>query len=109
MASLTLDDYTIAWVCALPLEAAAARVMLDKTHSLPQNINDQNAYAAEPGDRNSSWPILRGDCFFKLGDLVFATDKSAVPCEGDDPVASHFLLMIGRHDRQQEFRVRSGC
>jgi hypothetical protein len=35
MASLTPDDYTIAWVCALPLEAAAARVMLDKIHTLP--------------------------------------------------------------------------
>ncbi|KAL2841134.1 hypothetical protein BJY01DRAFT_257138 [Aspergillus pseudoustus] len=44
MASPTPDDYTIAWVCALPLEAAAARVMLDKIHTLPQNISDQNAY-----------------------------------------------------------------
>ncbi|KAG2017095.1 hypothetical protein GB937_005692 [Aspergillus fischeri] len=25
MASLTPDDYTVAWICALPLEAAAAR------------------------------------------------------------------------------------
>ncbi|CEL09228.1 hypothetical protein ASPCAL12367 [Aspergillus calidoustus] len=44
MASLTPDDYTAAWVCALPLEAAAARVMLDKTHPSPQEINNQNAY-----------------------------------------------------------------
>ncbi|KAL3462770.1 hypothetical protein BJX64DRAFT_287980 [Aspergillus heterothallicus] len=44
MASLTPDDYTVAWVCALPLEAAAARVMLDKTHPQLENITDQNAY-----------------------------------------------------------------
>ncbi|KAL6229283.1 nucleoside phosphorylase domain-containing protein [Aspergillus navahoensis] len=44
MASLTPDDYTVAWVCALPFEAAAARVMLDKTHPPPQEISDQNAY-----------------------------------------------------------------
>jgi nucleoside phosphorylase len=44
MASLTPEDYTVAWVCALPLEAAAARVMLDKIHSPPQEISDQNAY-----------------------------------------------------------------
>ncbi|KAL4973826.1 nucleoside phosphorylase domain-containing protein [Aspergillus desertorum] len=38
-------DYTIAWICALPLEAAAARVMLDKVHdSLPQPSTDPNAY-----------------------------------------------------------------
>ncbi|KAL4786484.1 WD40-repeat-containing domain protein [Aspergillus varians] len=38
-------DYTIAWICALPLEAAAARVMLDKIHNpLPQPSNDSNAY-----------------------------------------------------------------
>ncbi|KAJ0422358.1 hypothetical protein BJY00DRAFT_311079 [Aspergillus carlsbadensis] len=44
MASLTPDDYTVAWVCALPLEAAAARVLLDKPHPPPQEISDQNAY-----------------------------------------------------------------
>jgi nucleoside phosphorylase len=45
MASLTPDDYTIAWICALPLEAAAARVMLDKIHNpLPQPSTDPNAY-----------------------------------------------------------------
>ncbi|KAL4981636.1 hypothetical protein BDW68DRAFT_196207 [Aspergillus falconensis] len=38
-------DYRIAWVCALPLEAAAARAMLDEVHPrLPQLTNDQNVY-----------------------------------------------------------------
>ncbi|RDW64365.1 uncharacterized protein DSM5745_09776 [Aspergillus mulundensis] len=38
-------DYTIAWICALPLEAAAARTMLDKTHpQLPQPPTDHNVY-----------------------------------------------------------------
>ncbi|GLA09572.1 hypothetical protein AnigIFM60653_011903 [Aspergillus niger] len=40
----TLDDYTIAWICALPLEAAAARAMLDQTHILPERASDPNAY-----------------------------------------------------------------
>jgi nucleoside phosphorylase len=44
MASPGLDDYTIAWVCALPLEAAAARAMLDRIHTPPQQISDANAY-----------------------------------------------------------------
>jgi nucleoside phosphorylase/tetratricopeptide (TPR) repeat protein len=45
MSSLTPDDYTIAWICALPLEAAAARAMLDKTHTPPRwSPTDPNAY-----------------------------------------------------------------
>ncbi|KAF7128382.1 hypothetical protein CNMCM5793_003112 [Aspergillus hiratsukae] len=43
--ALTHDDYTVAWICALPLEKAAASVMLDKTHNpLPQPSTDPNAY-----------------------------------------------------------------
>ncbi|GIC87262.1 5'-methylthioadenosine/S-adenosylhomocysteine nucleosidase family protein [Aspergillus udagawae] len=39
------DDYTIAWICALPLEAAAARAMLDGTDTPPQSSAiDPNAY-----------------------------------------------------------------
>ncbi|GKZ27992.1 hypothetical protein AbraCBS73388_008222, partial [Aspergillus brasiliensis] len=44
MTRLTVNDYTVAWICALPLEAAAARVMLDKTHVPPQRPNDSHAY-----------------------------------------------------------------
>jgi nucleoside phosphorylase len=39
------EDYTVAWICALPLEAAAAKVVLDKTHpQLSQSAGDDNAY-----------------------------------------------------------------
>ena len=45
MTSLSHDDYTIAWICALPLEMAAAKAMLDEIHSsLPQPRTDHNAY-----------------------------------------------------------------
>lgn len=45
MAPLTHGDYTIAWICALPVEVAAAQVMLDDIHqSLPKLIIDLNAY-----------------------------------------------------------------
>ncbi|KJK65660.1 hypothetical protein P875_00010100 [Aspergillus parasiticus SU-1] len=44
MTRLTVDDYTVAWICALPLEAAAARAMLDKTHGSPRRPHDSNAY-----------------------------------------------------------------
>ncbi len=38
-------DYTIAWICALSLELAASRAMLDEEHSLPPNhAGDDNTY-----------------------------------------------------------------
>lgn len=38
-------DYTVAWVCALPLEMAAAVAMLDERHhDLPMKRNDDNSY-----------------------------------------------------------------
>src|ERR1700684_591547 len=38
-------DYTVAWVCALPLEMAAAKAMLDEIYpDLPTSSNDQNTY-----------------------------------------------------------------
>ncbi|KAL2852554.1 nucleoside phosphorylase domain-containing protein [Aspergillus pseudodeflectus] len=42
---LSHGDYLMGWVCALPLEMAAASVMLDEVHqSLPQSPNDSNTY-----------------------------------------------------------------
>jgi hypothetical protein len=39
------EDYDVAWICALPLEMAAANFMLDETYGqLPQSTNDENTY-----------------------------------------------------------------
>lgn len=39
------DDYTVGWICDLPLEMAAAKALLDKTHpSLPNSLDDHNTY-----------------------------------------------------------------
>jgi len=39
------EEYTIGWICALPIEMAAARAMLDHRHKLlPQMANDSNSY-----------------------------------------------------------------
>lgn len=39
------EDYTVAWVCALPLEMAVAKAMLDETHpDLPTTARDNNNY-----------------------------------------------------------------
>ncbi|KAK6512577.1 hypothetical protein TWF481_001461 [Arthrobotrys musiformis] len=43
--TLRHDDYTIGWISALPLEMAAATMMLDEVHNkLPQQPSDQNSY-----------------------------------------------------------------
>lgn len=42
---LTHDDYTVAWICALPIEKTAARNMLDELHvPPPQPQHDKNIY-----------------------------------------------------------------
>jgi nucleoside phosphorylase len=42
---MTHEDYTVAWICALPLEAAASKAILDKIHpQLSQSTGDDNAY-----------------------------------------------------------------
>ncbi|PGH35704.1 hypothetical protein GX50_01417 [[Emmonsia] crescens] len=41
------DDYTVGWICALPLEMAAAKAMLDHVHAdlrADPSMNDTNAY-----------------------------------------------------------------
>lgn len=39
------EDYRVAWICALPLEATAAQAVLEKTHSRPpQPVADDNNY-----------------------------------------------------------------
>ncbi|KAH6717482.1 hypothetical protein BKA61DRAFT_323396 [Leptodontidium sp. MPI-SDFR-AT-0119] len=43
--SLTHEDYTVAWLCALPIEKVAARNMLDELHATPpQPEHDKNIY-----------------------------------------------------------------
>lgn len=42
---LSHDDYRVGWICALPIEMAAAQAMLDKHHEcLPNRPNDNNTY-----------------------------------------------------------------
>lgn len=42
---LAHEDYIVGWICALPIELAAAEAMLDIKHeSLPREANDGNTY-----------------------------------------------------------------
>jgi nucleoside phosphorylase len=46
MAPLRNQEYTVGWICALPIELAAARAMLDENHGKPteQHPSDKNNY-----------------------------------------------------------------
>ncbi|KAF3920818.1 hypothetical protein ABW20_dc0109936 [Dactylellina cionopaga] len=45
MEQLESEDYTISWICALPLEFAVATALLDERHlPLPQDDIDDNSY-----------------------------------------------------------------
>src|SRR5579859_6404053 len=45
MRTLTYDDYTVGWICALPLELAASMTMLDEEDAmLPRDPHDNNIY-----------------------------------------------------------------
>jgi nucleoside phosphorylase len=48
------SHYTIAWICALPLELAASRAMLDEEHQmLPLQPGDENTYILGRIDRHN--------------------------------------------------------
>ncbi|KAL4909572.1 hypothetical protein BDW74DRAFT_174775 [Aspergillus multicolor] len=51
---LSHDDYTVGWICALPIEMAAAQSLLDEVHEcLPVARNDLNNYTlGRVGDHN---------------------------------------------------------
>lgn len=63
---LTVDDYTIAWICVLPIEIRAAREMFDETHERPHMIKahgDSNDYFfGKIGEHNVviTWPSDTG-------------------------------------------------
>ncbi|KAJ5908748.1 hypothetical protein N7495_001430 [Penicillium taxi] len=63
--TLSYDDYTVGWVCALPLEMAAAKLMLDVIHpSLPSLPTDQNNYMlGNIGEHNIVIACLPGGAY----------------------------------------------
>lgn len=77
--SLTHEDYTIGWLCALPIELTAAAAMLDQIHpGLPKaNAADSNTYTL--GSIGSHNVALAG-----LPNGSYGTNSAAV-------AASHML------------------
>ncbi|KAJ0415046.1 hypothetical protein BJY00DRAFT_318239 [Aspergillus carlsbadensis] len=85
------DSYTIAWICALPLETMAAKAMLDEVHpSLPQAETDHNTYTL--GRVNGHAVVLAclpsGVYGTTSAAIVLAHTLSTFPC-------LRFVLMVG--------------
>ncbi|KAL2866103.1 5'-methylthioadenosine/S-adenosylhomocysteine nucleosidase family protein [Aspergillus lucknowensis] len=84
-------DYMIGWICALPLELAAAKAMLDKAHDkLAQPPHDHNTYAlGEISNHNVVIACLPSGVTGTISAATVATQMLATyPC-------IRFGLMVG--------------
>ncbi len=89
--ALTHRDYSVAWVCALTKELAAAIVMLDERHpDLPTQPSDRNAYTlGSIGDHNIAIACLPiGDIGNNPAATVATRMTSTFP-------SIRFWLMVG--------------
>jgi nucleoside phosphorylase len=85
------DDYTVGWVCALPVELAAAQEMLDEEHdTLPSDAYDTNIYTyGRVGEHNVVIACLpEGQMGTNSAAAVAVQMKIAFP-------STRFGLMVG--------------
>jgi nucleoside phosphorylase len=88
---LRREDYTVGWVCALPVELAAAQGMLDEEHEgLEQNAHDTNIYTlGQVGQHNVVIACLPEGQIGTISAATVAVQmKSAFP-------SIRFSLMVG--------------
>jgi nucleoside phosphorylase len=89
--TLSRDDYTIGWVCALPVERASATSMLDEVHrNLPVPPTDHNTYTlGRIGNHNIVVACLpSGEYGIASAAIVAMQLLSSFP-------SIHFGLMVG--------------
>jgi hypothetical protein len=80
---LRREDYTVGWVCALPVELAAAQEMLDEEHQdLDHDANDTNIYTlGRIGEHNVVIARLPdGQTGFQLSILAFFKGSQPMLC-----------------------------
>lgn len=58
MPSLTVEDYHIGWVCALPKEMTAALSMLDEEHPILGNSNTITIIMLWAASTTTMWSLL---------------------------------------------------
>jgi nucleoside phosphorylase len=89
--SFSRDDYTVAWICALPHEMAAAKIMLDRTHlALHQPKPDHNVYTlGSIAGHNVVMACLPSGIYgTNSAAIVVATMLTTFPC-------LQFALLVG--------------
>ena len=88
---LRREEYSVGWVCALPIELAAAKLMLDEEHQRPgQDLKDSNLYTlGRIGEHNAVIACLpAGQMGNNSATVVAMQMKSAFP-------SIRFGLMVG--------------
>lgn len=75
------EDYTVAWICALPLELSASRAMLDEEHqSQPNFPGDDNTYVLGRVDKhNVVMTCLPGEYGMNNAAIVATNLKRSFP------------------------------
>jgi hypothetical protein len=101
------DQYTIAWICALPIEMAAARAMLDDIHEdLPRHSNDTNTYTL--GSAFSHFR-LRG-LVINLNSTISPFNRSRSPPFSPFPTfTSYFIPKWAFPTMKSELRTAGYC
>ncbi|GFF78343.1 hypothetical protein IFM47457_04633 [Aspergillus lentulus] len=90
--TLTHRDYTVAWICALPIEMAAAKTLLDEIHNpLSQLPTDGNTYTL--GSMSGKNVVI--PCLLPCGLYGIASAASVVTQMRPTFPSLRFGLMVG--------------
>lgn len=102
----TATKYTIGWICALPIELAAAVKMLDEEHPrLPQDPKDDNSYRfGRIGNHN----IVIGCLPHGRFGLVFAASVALQMKNSFDNLRIGLMVGIGGGAPNEETDIRLG-
>ncbi|KEY73780.1 hypothetical protein S7711_03087 [Stachybotrys chartarum IBT 7711] len=69
------EAYTIAWICALPLELTASRAMLDEEHGrLPIHNDDENTYVLGRADQHNVVMVCLPGGYGTINAAIVATN-----------------------------------
>ncbi|KAF3142747.1 hypothetical protein TWF703_000250 [Orbilia oligospora] len=105
---LSFDDYTIGWICALPIEMAVAIAMLDQIHasnSLHRHPNDHNTYTlGEIGDHNVAIACLPSGGYGVVSAATVASQMSSTFTS----ISSWLMVGVGGGVPDKRIDIRLG-
>lgn len=92
MRTLKRSDYSIGWICALPLEMAASGIMLDEEHLFPSDIAWADEYSYKFGTIQNHNVVMACLPSGRIGKTAVATLASHMRSSFE---SIRFYLMVG--------------